>query len=52
LQKKVEKAAVLLKKDSSRVSDIAYDVGFDSLATFNRNFTASYGKSPSEYRLS
>ena len=52
LQKKVEKAAVLLKTDSSRVSDIAYDVGFDSLATFNRNFTASYGKSPSEYRLS
>ena len=52
LQKKVEKAAVLLKTDSSRVSDIAYDVGFDSLATFNRNFTASYGISPSEYRLS
>ena len=51
-QKKVEKAAALLKKDNSRVSDIAFDVGFDSLATFNRNFTAIYGKSPSEYRLS
>ena len=51
-QKKVEKAAALLKKDSSRVSEIAYDVGFDSLATFNRNFTATYGLSPSEYRLS
>ena len=51
-RKKVEKAAALLKADSSRVSDIAYDVGFDSLATFNRNFTATYGKSPSEYRLS
>ena len=51
-KKKVEKAAALLKADNTRVSDIAYDVGFDSLATFNRNFTASYGKSPSEYRLS
>ncbi len=52
VRKKVEKAAALLKTDGSRVSDIAYDVGFDSLATFNRNFTATYGKSPSEYRLS
>jgi len=51
-QKKIEKAAVLLKTDSIRISDIAYDVGFDSLATFNRNFTSIYGKSPSEYRLS
>lgn len=51
-KKKVEKAATLLKRDNTRVSDIAYDVGFDSLATFNRNFTAIYGKSPSEYRLS
>ncbi len=51
-KKKVEKAAALLKTDSLRISDIAYDVGFDSLSTFNRNFTAIYGKSPSEYRLS
>lgn len=51
-QKKVEKAASLLKKANLRVSDIAYDVGFDSLATFNRNFSAAYGKSPTEYRMS
>ncbi len=51
-QKKIEKAAALLKSDHTRVSDIAYDVGFDSLATFNRNFSATYGLSPSEYRLS
>jgi AraC-like DNA-binding protein len=50
-QKKVEKAANLLKTDDSRISDIAFDVGFDSVATFNRNFTSIYGKSPSEYRL-
>jgi AraC-like DNA-binding protein len=51
-EKKIEKAAALLRSNSSRISNIAYDVGFDSLATFNRNFTAAYGKSPSEYRLS
>ncbi|WP_459210399.1 helix-turn-helix domain-containing protein [Aquimarina rhabdastrellae] len=52
IKKKVEKAAALLKSNDLRVSDIAYDVGFESLATFNRNFTNIYGKSPSEYRLS
>ncbi len=51
-QKKIEKAAALLKSEDLRISDIAYDVGFDSLATFNRNFTSIYGKSPTEYRLS
>ncbi len=51
-RKKVEKAAELLHSSKDRVSDIAYDVGFDSLATFNRNFVSQYGKSPSEYRLS
>lgn len=51
VKKKVEKAAQLLKTNNLRVSDIAYDVGFDSLATFNRNFTTIYGKSPTEYRL-
>ena len=51
-QKKIEKAAALLKSEDLRISDIAYDVGFDSLATFNRNFTTIYGKSPTEYRLS
>jgi AraC-like DNA-binding protein len=50
-KKKVEKAASLLKTSSSRISDIAYDVGFDSLATFNRNFTNTYQTSPSEYRV-
>jgi AraC-like DNA-binding protein len=51
-RKKVEKAADLLKTKGLRVSDIAYDVGFDSLATFNRNFSNFFKKSPSEYRLS
>lgn len=51
-RKKIEKAAELLKSDKYRISDVAYDVGFDSIATFNRNFTAAYKKSPSQFRLS
>lgn len=51
-RKKIEKAAQLLKLDQQRISDIAYDVGFESIATFNRNFTQYYGMSPSRYRLS
>ena len=51
-RKKVERAAELLKLKELRVSDVAYDVGFDSLSTFNRNFNNIYGISPSEYRVS
>lgn len=51
-RKKVEKAASLLRAGDQRVSEIAYEVGFDSLATFSRNFATMYGQSPSEYRMS
>jgi AraC-like DNA-binding protein len=50
VHKKAEKASELLKHTNTRVSDIAFDVGFDSIATFNRNFTKHIGKSPSKYR--
>jgi len=51
-RKKIERAAQLLKSDNTRISDIAYDVGFDSITTFSRNFNTFYGKSPTEFRLS
>jgi AraC family transcriptional regulator, exoenzyme S synthesis regulatory protein ExsA len=50
-RKKIEKAATMLKSTESRISDIAYDVGFESIVTFNRNFQNVYQKSPSEYRV-
>lgn len=49
---KVERASELLKNKALRISDIAYDCGFESLATFNRTFKSHFGKSPSEYLLS
>jgi AraC family transcriptional regulator, exoenzyme S synthesis regulatory protein ExsA len=49
---KVDKSIALLKNKKLRISDIAYDLGFDSPTTFNRVFKQQTGKSPSEYRMS
>jgi len=48
--KKIEKAIQLLSNPENRVSDIAYDCGFDTVKSFNRNFKSKTGRSPSEYR--
>jgi AraC-like DNA-binding protein len=48
---KIERAKELLQNKDFRVSDIAYDTGFESLTTFNRSFKSQTGRSPSEYRL-
>ncbi len=50
-KKKIDKATELLNNQDVRISDIAYDLGFDSLTTFNRAFKRQTGKSPSAYRL-
>ncbi len=49
--KKLEKAAELLLLSDNRISDIAYDCGFNDLANFTKNFTEKYEVSPSQYRL-
>lgn len=48
---KINKAAEALVKKELRISDIAYDLGFDSLTTFNRAFKEQMGKSPTEFRM-
>ena len=47
---RVEKAKQLLLNPHLRISEIAYDVGFQSLTHFNRVFRQVTGKSPSAYR--
>jgi AraC-like DNA-binding protein/ligand-binding sensor protein len=49
---RVEKAKVLLASPTVRVSEVAFDVGFQSLSQFNRAFRHYAGASPKEYRLS
>ncbi|HWD20338.1 MAG TPA: helix-turn-helix domain-containing protein [Verrucomicrobiae bacterium] len=47
---RVEKARNLLLNPNLRVSEIAYEVGFQSLTHFNRVFKKITGQSPTEYR--
>jgi len=49
---KINKATENLLNLELRISDIAYDLGYESLTTFNRAFKEQVGLSPSEYRLS
>ncbi len=47
---RVERAKELLLNPNLRVSEIAYEVGFQSLTHFNRVFRRVVGKSPTAYR--
>jgi len=49
---RIEKAKTLLLDRNRRVSEVAYDVGFQSLTHFNRVFKKIVGQSPTSYRLS
>ena len=45
-----EKARYLLQDQNLRISEIAFEVGFQSLSQFNRVFKKLSGKSPTEFR--
>ena len=47
---RIEKAKNLLLNQNLRVSEIAYEVGFQSLTHFNRTFKNVVGESPTDYR--
>lgn len=47
---RVEKAKSLLLNPHLRVSEVAFEVGFQSLSQFNRVFKRITGSSPSDYR--
>jgi len=47
---RIENAKNLLLNPNLRISEIAYDVGFQSLTHFNRVFKKIVGQSPTEYR--
>jgi AraC-like DNA-binding protein len=47
---RLEDARTQLLNPNRRVSEIAYDVGFQSLTQFNRVFKRVFGQSPTEFR--
>ena len=50
-RRRLERAMYLLRATRRSVTDICLDVGFTSLGTFSRTFSAVVGESPSAYRL-
>ncbi|MGZ8993617.1 MAG: helix-turn-helix domain-containing protein [Burkholderiaceae bacterium] len=47
---RLEQARTQLLNPNRRISEVAYDVGFQSLTQFNRTFKRVFGQSPSEFR--
>ncbi|ATP56919.1 AraC family transcriptional regulator [Pedobacter ginsengisoli] len=49
--KRLEKASELLMVSNMRITDIAFECGFNELANFTKSFHGKYGVTPSNYRL-
>lgn len=49
--KRLEKASELLLKTNNRITDIAFESGFNDLANFTKSFHDKYNVSPSNFRL-
>ncbi|SDQ09659.1 transcriptional regulator, AraC family [Chryseobacterium soldanellicola] len=49
--KKLEKAAELLSVSDKRITEIAFDCGFNDLANFTKSFSNKYQITPTNYRL-
>lgn len=49
-RRRVERSMFLLRETDRSVTDISFDVGFNSLGTFSRTFREIVGESPSDYR--
>lgn len=47
---RIEEAKLRLKNEATQVTVIAFEVGFNSIASFNRVFKSKVGVSPTEYR--
>ena len=50
-RRRVERSMFLLRETDRSVTDICFDVGFNSLGTFSRTFRHIVGESPSTYRM-
>ena len=49
-KQRLQRAAVLLKQDRFTVSEVMYQVGFNSTSYFTKSFTKEFGISPKDYR--
>ncbi|WP_344247550.1 AraC family transcriptional regulator [Isoptericola hypogeus] len=49
-RRRIERACALLRDTAVPVTDVAREVGYDSLGTFSRTFTRIIGRSPTTFR--
>ena len=49
---RIERAKQMLATDHLSVTDVCFEMGYNSLGTFSTKFQALVGQSPSEYRRS
>lgn len=48
-QKRMQRAALLLKQNRFTISEVVYQVGYTNASYFTKAFEAEYGVSPKEY---
>ena len=51
IEKRLQKAAQLLKQTSASVTEIALKVGYDNVSHFIKAFNKKYGNSPKQYQI-
>lgn len=52
LEKRMERAAKMLRQDDRKASEIYYELGYENLSSFIQSFKQIYGMTPKQYQLS
>lgn len=52
LEKRMERAAKMLRQDNRKASEIYYELGYENLSSFIQSFKQIYGITPKQYQLS
>jgi len=51
LEKRMERAAKMLRQDDCKASEIYYELGYENLSSFIQSFKQIYGITPKQYQL-
>lgn len=51
LEKRMERAARMLRQDNRKASEIYYELGYENLSSFIQSFKQIYGITPKQYQL-
>lgn len=51
LEKRMERAAKMLRQDKRKASEIYYELGYENLSSFIQSFKQVYGTTPKQYQL-